>query len=128
MTTHIYKPINNAATVSEVPYNPSVPGDWSPSPTTVSEALDQLASNSITIYSNNFLVADWVLSSPNYIITIPVGVHGKGLTPQVSVYEKIGLDYVHIELGEIRITSTGSVILMVNDVPDLRFEGKIQIY
>lgn len=128
MTTHIYKPVNNSATVGEVAYNPATPGDWSPVPTTVSGALDQLAANSITVYSNTFLVVDWSLSSPNYIITIPVGVHGKGLTPQVSVYEKVGSDYVHIELGEIRITSTGSVVLMVNDVPDLRFEGKVQIY
>lgn len=78
-------------------------------------------------FTSSFNVASWVgPSANNYTITIPESTHQKGTKLIVQVFELIGTDYEEIQVP-IKIDSTGNVIITVNEIPDLRFEGKITI-
>ena len=65
-------------------------------------------------------------SGGEYSITTLQSTHSKGTSPIVQVYEKIGSNFFEIQLS-IEVNPTGDVIISVNEVPDLRFEGKIVI-
>lgn len=69
---------------------------------------------------------DWTLSSPNYIRTILASTHGRGTTPNVSVYELNGSDYDLVNIL-VQINASGDVTLFVNSSPDTRFTGLVLI-
>jgi hypothetical protein len=62
-----------------------------------------------------------------YTITVTAAMHGKGVSPMVQTYKKSGTDYDKNEPDRVRVSSTGSVAIRVDEAPDLRFEGKIII-
>lgn len=70
--------------------------------------------------------SDWTLSSPNYTRTILASTHGKGTTPNVSVYETNGADYDLVNIL-IKINASGDVTMITNESPDTRFAGLILI-
>jgi hypothetical protein len=65
-------------------------------------------------------------SGGEYSITTLQSTHDKGTSPIVQVYEKIGSNFFEISVS-IEVNPSGDVIIAVNEVPDLRFEGKIVI-
>jgi hypothetical protein len=65
-------------------------------------------------------------SGGEYSITTLQSTHDKGTSPIVQVYEKIGSNFFEINVS-IEVNPSGDVIIAVNEVPDLRFEGKIVI-
>lgn len=87
-------------------------------------ALPDNISN-IANYSQTFVIADWTLAGDTYSLTIPKSTHNKN-NPVAVVYELSGADYIKVETG-VRVDSSENIILTVNAVPDLRFDGKISI-
>ena len=78
-------------------------------------------------YSLSFVVGSWTgPSTGNYSITITEATHGQGANILVQVYELVGADYQLIDIA-VHADATGNVILLVNEIPDLRFEGKVVI-
>lgn len=65
-------------------------------------------------------------ASGEYTITVTETVHGLGANVQVQVFELVGTDYQEVSVDVI-VTATGDVNIKVNEVPDLRFEGKVVI-
>lgn len=61
-----------------------------------------------------------------YTITIPVATHGKGVNPMVQIMELNGSIYDSIVVS-YHINNLGDISITVQDVPDLRFAGKITI-
>ena len=128
MTTNIYKSVNGDTNGGSSAYTPTNPADWSPTPTTVSEALDQLAANSSsTKYEQSFIIADWTgPSGGEYSLVIPEATHLKGVNPNPVIFENIAGTYelTHVSVS---VANTGTITLKIVDSPDLRFDGKIII-
>lgn len=83
-------------------------------------SLDDLSN-----YGQPFVVADWVLSVDSYSLTVSKATHGKD-NPVVVVYEEDGSNFIRVETG-VRVDASENVIITVEGVPDLRFNGKIII-
>lgn len=109
-------------------YTPTTPGNWSPTPTVVSEALDQLAANSgLAKYEQTFTIADWVgPSGGEYSLIILEATHLKGINPHPMIFEDISGNYelTHVSTS---IANTGTITFTIVDTPDIRFDGKITI-
>lgn len=69
---------------------------------------------------------DWTLASPDYTRTILAATHGKGLNPNVQVYEQNGADYDMVNIL-IKVNASGDVTMFVSETPDSRFNGLILI-
>lgn len=79
-------------------------------------------------YTQLFTNATW--GSPSggyYTITVTQATHGKTDTPEVSVYEQDGLEFVKVQVQDLRINASGDVSISVPETPDLRFNGLILI-
>jgi len=78
-------------------------------------------------YSSTFnATTSWSLSGGEYLYSIPETTHGKGTSPMVQVFELIGSDYFEIQTA-IKIETNGDITIIVNETPDLRFQGKVTI-
>ena len=106
-------------------YTPSEPSEWSPVPSNVGSALDQLASRT-TKYSQTIIVGDWVLDGTEYKIDINEAVHLKGIHPTVTVYEDESGQFLEV-MTTVLVSNAGVVSVRVQSTPDLRFSGKITI-
>lgn len=73
-----------------------------------------------------FSTANWVLQSGEYQLSILESEHDVGDKPTVQVYDEVGANFEQVGV-KIRINSTGDVLLIVNEIPDLRFDGKVII-
>jgi hypothetical protein len=63
-----------------------------------------------------------------YTLTILASTHGKGTSPAVQVFESIGGGNYDLVIPEtIRINSSGDISIIVPEIPDLRFIGKVII-
>lgn len=79
-------------------------------------------------YTSTFLTSDWVgPSSGHYTLTITNGVHGKGSSPEVEVFELVGSDYEKVEI-EAKVNGSGDITLDILSSPDGRFNGKYIIF
>lgn len=96
------------------------------SSTNIQGAVDELALSTGAAYIGNFLVASWVLDSPQYVLEILEATHGRGGNPIVQVYQSVGLNYEEVQVG-IELTNAGNIALHISENPDLRFDGKIII-
>lgn len=116
----------NESTGGSTTYTPGTPSDWSPAPTTVGAALDQLADR-IAKYEQTFVIGDWVgPSGGEYSLTIPEASHLKGVNPHIFVFEDVGGFFEEVTVS-ITVANTGTIVLRVLEVPDLRFAGKLTI-
>jgi hypothetical protein len=62
-----------------------------------------------------------------YIVSIPAATHGRGANPNVQVYELVSGDYEQVALSSIRVSASGTVSLIVPEIPDNRFAGLVLI-
>lgn len=69
---------------------------------------------------------DWTLASPDYTFTVLAATHSKGTTPIIQLYELSGADYINVDVNVV-VSALGDVTILVNAVPDLRFNGLILI-
>ena len=78
-------------------------------------------------YYATFLVADWTGPSGGfYSIAISGVTQGRGVNPQIQIYEKSGTDYILVDIDQVIVdNATGNITLKVPSSPDLRFDGKI---
>jgi hypothetical protein len=79
-----------------------------------------------TSFTSTFLVGGWSLVSGKYEITINETTHQRGANPLVQVWEKVGSDYVEAFV-DIEVDTAGNITLIIDSIPDLRFEGKVNI-
>ena len=108
-------------------YIPSNPSDWSPTPSTVGGALDQLAARTAR-YSVSFnATSDWTVDGADYKYYKSYVTHGRGPTPVVEVFQDIGGGNFQKANATIQIDTSGNVSVYVSGTPDLRFAGKIII-
>lgn len=80
--------VNYIKKADQVSYNPAVPGDWSPPPVQVAEALDQLAANSLTSQNINFNGVSYLDGSNQNLLA------GVNLNIIFSVTNDL-FDYIH---------------------------------
>lgn len=80
-------------------------------------------------YTQTFnATTDWGAASGGfYTINILQAAHTRGANPVVQILETSGPDFILINVDLVTISSTGDVSFRVQDVPDLRFAGKIII-
>lgn len=76
-----------------------------PSEYTVAQALSGLSSAAVHQYST--VVAEGTSA------TIPLATHGCGTSPEVSVYQLSGTDYIKV-VADVKITSAGAVVVAWN--------------
>lgn len=114
---------DNAATIG---YSPAIPGNWSPVPSTVKEALDTVVYN-VNEYSEAFVIADWVVDGADYKIDILESSHTKGVNPIVSILEEDGANFNVVDVDRIQVSAIGNIEIRVLGTPDLRFDGKVII-
>lgn len=79
-----------------------------------------------TKFSQDFLIADWILNGTQYEITVLATTHNKGVNPIVQVVENNTGIYSLI-LTSYDISVSGDITLIVSQTPDNRFDGKIII-
>lgn len=77
-------------------------------------------------YVASFTNGSWVLSGDMYELQVAESSHIKGINPTVQVYEDIAGVFEEVETI-IEINTSGDVKILVSQVPDLRFSGKIII-
>ena len=58
-----------------------------------------------------------------YTYTITAAAHGRGLSPQVDLFEESGSDFVKVE-ADLKVLANGNVEITVPETPDCRFAGK----
>tara|TARA_R110000851_G_scaffold241197_2_gene393829 strand:+ start:980 stop:1282 length:303 start_codon:yes stop_codon:yes gene_type:complete len=88
--------------------------------------MDLVGGSTQPVYSSSFLIADWSLNGTVYEIEVLTSVHGRGVSTQVQVFEKIGTDHVEV-IVDILVQSNGNIIIKIDQTPDLRFDGKVTI-
>ena len=66
---------------------------------------------------------DWTLNTGLYELTVTAATHGKGVTPNVLVYETVGLTFELVNTVVI-LNASGDVTIQVTSTPDNRFNGK----
>lgn len=96
----------------------------------LNSGFDSKGSSSPTAgrYSNTFLTTDWVGPSlGHYNIVITSSTHGKGLNPEIEVYELVGSDYEKVEIAS-KTNGSGDITLDISSSPDGRFNGKYIIF
>lgn len=69
---------------------------------------------------------DWTLAAPDYTITITAATHGKGINPNVQVFEQVGLNYDVVNVV-VEKNASGDVTIKVAQIPDNRFNGFVLI-
>lgn len=62
-----------------------------------------------------------------YSLTVTAAVHSKGVNPIVKIYKEDGVDFVEIEVDQVKINALGDITIRVPEVPDLRFAGKLVV-
>lgn len=58
-----------------------------------------------------------------YTQTITQSTHGRGVSPQVDLFEESGSDFLQVE-AEIKVLANGDVEIKVPETPNCRFAGK----
>lgn len=58
-----------------------------------------------------------------YTQTITAGTHGRGMSPQVDLFELSGGDFIET-LADVKVLANGDVEITVPENPDCRFAGK----
>lgn len=88
-----------------------------------------LASGDGTQVPDNLTTLDLIggVDGTEYSIPIPQATHLKGLLPQVTVQELNGASYENLFVDVRAVTTTGDVDIVVTQVPDGRFEGRVII-
>lgn len=77
-------------------------------------------------FSQVFVTGDWLGPvSDTYYLVIPFVSHGK-LNPIIQIYESVLTDYQQVECFTF-VNNLNDIVISVNQVPDLRFNGKIII-
>lgn len=108
-------------------YTPSNPAEWSPVPSTVGGALDQLATRTARYSATFNATSDWAVDGSDYKVYKGYVTHGRGPTPVVEVFQDIGGGLFQKANVDIQIDTSGNVSVYVSGTPDLRFAGKIII-
>jgi len=82
-----------------------------------------------TAYTSTFdATTSWGSASLGlYSINILESVHGKGANPVVQIYELRLGSYELVDVDALIVDGTGNVTMVVTQVPDTRFQGKIII-
>jgi hypothetical protein len=75
-------------------------------------------------YVDEFITTDWVLNVDRYEFEILESTHNLGLNPEVQVYELDSGIYDIVDL-EVEVNTSGDIKLIVSQIPDLRFNGKV---
>lgn len=70
-----------------------------------------------------FVILDWVLAGEYYTLTVLVGVHGKGLNPEIQIEAWTGSEYEGIGT-DVFVATNGDVTFRVVREPDGRFNGR----
>jgi len=91
--------------------------------TTYNEYADVAAGNFIDSFNST---TDWTFNLGFYEHTVSAATHGKGLNPEVQVYELNGAIY-EMTIPSILVNASGDVTIQINQTPDLRFTGKLII-
>lgn len=104
-------------------FNPFIPGNLDLVGTSSGPSPGGPAERFSTIFN---ATSSWTLASPDYTIAITAGVHGKGTTPNVQIYELVSGSY-ELVYPTISIDVSGNVTIKVNESPDTRFAGAILI-
>jgi len=107
-------------------YTPGDPAHWNPDPSTVGDALDQLADRT-TKYVQTFVSGDWTgPSGGEYSLVINEAAHLKGVYPTVTIYELVSGSYEEVTCS-ITIDNSGLITIKVLETPDNRFNGRVII-
>jgi len=69
---------------------------------------------------------DWVLSSPDYTLTITAATYGKGINPNIQIFELIASNYEQVTTN-ITINNVGDITIKISESPDNRFPGLILV-
>ena len=56
-------------------------------------------------------------------MTITEATHGRGISPQVDLFEESGSDFVEVH-ADLKVLANGNVEITVPETPDCRFAGK----
>jgi hypothetical protein len=71
---------------------------------------------------------DWgAPSSGEYSITISSATHGKGVYPNVSLFENITGVYHAVSANDMQVDASGNITIKVLETPDTRFAGLIVV-
>ena len=89
-------------------------------------AIDELAGKISATFSLSFLITDWTLVSGNYELSILQSTHLKGINPIIQVFENVAGTFEEVLVG-LKVDASGNIKLIVNQSPDSRFSGKVQI-
>lgn len=78
-------------------------------------------------YSHTFSIGSW--GSPSggeYSFTVSQTTHLKGINPLVQIYESSGGSFIEV-IQYLEINSSGDITLKINELPDIRYAGKLII-
>lgn len=79
-------------------------------------------------YVQNFnATSDWTLNGSFYEIVIAAGTHGKGVNPNVLIFELDTGILTQVTTDSCSFDSSGNVTFQVLLSPDLRFAGRVVI-
>jgi len=78
-------------------------------------------------FQADFVIATWVLNSPNYEIVILAATHGKANPSVVQVYEDKGAFHERVDVTININDITKDVTISVLEAPDGRFDGFVSI-
>lgn len=90
--------------------------------------VDQLEIDIVNLesFAATFTTGTWTGPVSNsYSLTVLAGLHGK-TEPSVQVFELVGGNYEQVDCS-VSINANKDVTISVNQIPDLRFNGKIII-
>ena len=71
---------------------------------------------------------DW--GSPSgglYTISITAAAHGKGINPNILVFEDVSGNFERVEPNQTIVDASGNISITVLQSPDTRFAGKILV-
>lgn len=80
-------------------------------------------------YTETFdATTDWGSASGGlYTINILVATHGKGINPNVLVFEDVSGNFEKVEPNQTIIDASGNISITTLETPDTRFAGKILV-
>ena len=71
---------------------------------------------------------DWGAAAAGiYTMTITAATHGKGTTPDVSLFEGAAAPFTKVEAHCVEIAANGDVSIQVVEAPEGRYAGKVEI-
>ncbi len=78
-------------------------------------------------YTQTITNPDWVIDGSDYSITILYATHLKDSTPSVVCFEEVSPGQFEQVTPNITVNTIGDIKIKVNQIPDLRFSGKLII-